>query len=122
MVDTDNTFIDDDGRKLRSSIRLKARGKAELRPGLSGTNPNIALELINVSERGALVKTSSPLQAGRSTELKLFGPENRTPVVRTAEVVRCDPAQDGLTYYLGLKFKDPLKGPELNSVSTIRSV
>ncbi len=89
---------------------------------MSGTTPNIALELINVSERGALVRVSQNVAPGRITEIRLIGPESRSPVLRIAEVVRCDPAQVEGEYFVGLKFKEPLHGPELSSVSTIRSV
>lgn len=109
---TDGVHVD--GRRSRSAVRLKARGRAEVRVGMTGFTPNIAKSLINVSLSGALIEVSEPVAEGRAVEVRLFGPEAREPVVRLAKVVRCDV---GEKVTLGLKFENPVAGPELNRVT-----
>jgi hypothetical protein len=109
---TDGVYVD--GRRSRSALRLKARGRAEVRVGMTGFTPNIAKSLINVSLSGALIEVTEPVAEGRTVEVRLFGPEARAPVVRLAKVVRCDV---GAKVTLGLKFENPVAGPELNRVT-----
>lgn len=103
-----------DSRRSRSGVRLRARGRAEVRVGMTGCTPNIAKSLINVSLSGALIEVSVPVEPGRTVEVRLFGPEARQPVVRLARVVRCDV---GAKIMLGLRFENPVAGPELSSVT-----
>lgn len=102
------------GRKRRTGIRFKARAKAELRVGAVGSlSSNIALALLNVSEDGAEVLASSPVQLGRRVELQFWGPESPHPMVVLARVRRCDAEEDDL-HTLGLKFEDRLSIEDLN--------
>lgn len=101
-------------RRLRSAIRLRARAKVECRVGLTGMSANIATGLVNVSSTGALLTVRSPVDLERAVELRLSGPEDRQSVIVVARVARCDPAQSGEGYYLGVRFEKPLHGPELN--------
>jgi hypothetical protein len=81
---------------------------------MTGCTPNIAKSLINVSLSGALVEVSTAVEPGRTVEVRLLGPESRQPVVRRARVVRCD---GGSKITLGLRFENPVAGPELSSVT-----
>ncbi|HMP59510.1 MAG TPA: PilZ domain-containing protein [Gemmatales bacterium] len=104
-----------DSHPSRSALRLRARGQAEIRVGMTGCTPNIARNLINVSLSGALVEVSASVDLGRMVEARFYSPESRRPVVRIAKVVRCDVS--GERIYLGLRFENPMAGPDLSGVT-----
>lgn len=101
-------------RKRRQGLRFKARAKAELRVGAVGSlSSNIAVALLNVSEDGAEVLASAPVDLNRRVELQFWGPELPHPLVVLARVRRCEPDEDEL-HSLGLKFEERMRIEDLN--------
>ena len=100
-------------KNQRLARRLKAKSSAKMQATRNwlGLGPNIALQVLDLSESGIRFMAREALEIGREFELTLEGPGTR-PVRHLARVVWCVAAQDN-TFVVGAKFEKYLPYPEL---------
>jgi hypothetical protein len=90
----------------QSDVSAKNRRRAMRRPpkriskvacfkGALGLGPNLALEMLDLSERGIRMRVKEPLAPHQQVEIQLSGLSHRKPVKVAAEIVWCVPAADG---------------------------
>jgi hypothetical protein len=87
-----------------------------LRKGALGLGPNLALNLIDVSEDGLGVRIKSALAAGDEVEVELSPPGVRKPYKRVGEVRWCRKADDE-TFLIGVRLQKRLTFTELNELA-----
>ncbi|MFQ3649662.1 MAG: PilZ domain-containing protein [Gemmataceae bacterium] len=106
-------------KNQRMARRLKAKSSSKVHATRNwlGLGPNIAIQLLDLSESGVRLLLREPMELGQEFELMLEGPGSR-PKRHLARVVWCVAAQDG-SYVIGAKFDKYLPYPELLSLARI---
>ena len=100
----------------RENKRLPARSSVviEVRKGILGLGPNLAVNLLDLSVEGAGVLMSGKLQVGEQVEILLWGHVIRAKLKRLAKVrwvTKLEPDH----FVMGFKFETPIPDTELNS-------
>lgn len=95
-----------DVRNRRTSPRRKIRSsaKVECRRGTLGLGPNLAAELLNISESGAGLILKCPLKTDDSVEFLVSDHGLRKAIKQSAKVCWCLQLHDG-RYCAGLSFE-----------------
>jgi len=90
----------------RTLPRRRARHgtRAELRRGLLGMGPDLAVELVDVSQEGARIRLKAPVCPGEQVEVALWPPGGLRSLRGPAVVRWCRPAADG-TAQAGVRFR-----------------
>jgi hypothetical protein len=83
--------------------------------GALGLGPNLALDLLDVSERGVRLRVKEPLELHQQVEVHLTGLGHRRPVKVPAAVVWCVEAADG-SYCIGAHFEKGLPYADLQQL------
>jgi hypothetical protein len=73
-----------------------------------GLGPNLALELLDVSETGVRVRVRESLENGKPVEIQLTGLAHPRPFKLLARVIWCVPAADG-SFCVGARFDKGLR-------------
>jgi hypothetical protein len=96
-------------KNRRRSLRRRPKriSKVACFKGALGLGPNLALEMLDLSERGIRMRVKEPLMPPQQIELHLTGLTHRKPVKVLAAVVWCVPAADG-SYCVGAQFEHGL--------------
>jgi hypothetical protein len=90
----------------------RARVKVECRRGASGLGPNLANELIDLSQLGAKITAKSELQIGEEVEITLLSHALQKPVRVLANIVRAEALKNG-GFCSGVRFQKPVSYAEL---------
>jgi len=90
----------------------RARVKVECRRGAAGLGPNLATELIDLSQLGAKITAKSELQIAEELEITLLSHALQKPVKVLANVVRAEVMKDSRFRY-GVRFQRPVSYAEL---------
>ncbi len=92
-------------RNSRRSIRRTTRRTTRVvcHGGKMGLGPNIANQILDISETGARLRVREECEQSQEVELELAGPSHRKPVCIKGEVVWCIRTQDG-DYCIGVQF------------------
>jgi hypothetical protein len=80
--------------------------------GTLGLGINLALEMLDVSERGIRLRVKEALAPGQPLEIHLSGLAHRKPLKVIARVVWCSPAEKG-GYWIGCQFERTLSYADL---------
>jgi hypothetical protein len=102
-------------RNRRRTLRRKAtrRARVACHAGPFGFGPNLALSLLDVSESGACVLLSAPLEPGKEVEVHLTGPGQVRGLRVAATVTWCRAADGGhcagLEFHRSLRYADMLQ-------------
>lgn len=101
----------DDGDDLpwadrRVNDRRKARigTRAEVRRGVLGMSPDLALKLVDVSEGGVQVRLVSPARAGEQVQIALWPPGNAQSIRGPGVICWCLPTPTG-EFRAGLRLR-----------------
>jgi hypothetical protein len=86
--------------------------RAELRRGLMGMGPDLALALVDVSLEGARIRLKAPVCPGEQVEVALWPPGGLRSARGQAVVCWCRPAADG-TAQAGVRFRQRLTANDL---------
>ncbi len=90
----------------------RARVKIECRRGAAGLGPNLAVELIDLSQLGAKITTKVELQIAEEIEITLLNSALTKPVKVLANVVRTEFLKDEV-FRSGVRFQKPVSYAEL---------
>lgn len=98
----------------RAARRRLARSgvRAELRRGILGMGPNLAVGLVELSETGARLRLKTTVQAGEEVEVALWPPVGLRSLRGPATVRWGRPARDG-TYLVGVRFRRRLAASDM---------
>jgi PilZ domain len=104
-------------QERRALARRPARrgARAELRRGLMGMGPDLALALMDVSLEGARVKLKVAVCPGEQVEVALWPPGGLRSARGQAVVCWCRPAPDG-TAQAGVRFRQRLTANDLSKL------
>jgi PilZ domain len=83
------------------------------------TGPNLALELVNLSDSGARLVLAAPLAVGQPVEAELLAPGWSQPVRREGVVV-WGWRRDDETFQAGISFSEPLSPGDLRDLCPTR--
>jgi hypothetical protein len=99
----------------RGADRRRARvgSRAEVRRGVLGMSPDLALKVIDVSESGAQVGLVVPLRAGEQVEVALWPPGGAQSVRGPAVICWCLPTATG-EFRAGLRMRRRLTAQVLD--------
>jgi hypothetical protein len=100
----------------RTNKRLPARSTVmiEIRKGVMGLGPNLALNLLDLSVDGAGVLMEGKLQVNDDVEILLSGHGIRSKVKRLAKV-RWVTKLEPVHFVMGFKFEKPIPTSDLDS-------
>lgn len=104
-------------RRVNRRHQPKHSTKAVCLRGNLGLGRNIALSVLDVSERGVRLMVREELKPGHEVEVSLEGVSVQRPVKRVATVVWCVAAEDG-TYCVGVRFEKLLGFADWQSLTT----
>jgi hypothetical protein len=111
VLETTESGSDDDNDDLpwadrRVTDRRKARtgSRVEVRRGVLGMSPDLALKLVNVSEGGVQVRLVSAARAGEQVEVALWPPGKGHSVRGPAVICWCLPTPTG-EFRAGLRLR-----------------
>ena len=82
-------------RRVSDRRRALAGARVEVRRGLLGMSPDVALKLVDVSEGGAQVRLKCPLRPGEQVEVALWPPADVQSVRGPAVICWCLPTPSG---------------------------
>ena len=91
-------------RRVTDRRRARFGSRVEVRRGLLGMSPDLALKLVDVSEGGAQVRVVGPLRPGEQVEVALWPPANAQSVRGPAVVCWCLPTATG-EFRAGLRLR-----------------
>ena len=96
-------------RNRRRSIRhnTKRTTKVTCHGGKLGLGPNIARQVLDISETGARLRVSAECEAKQEIKLHLNSLSSRKPLIAEGEVVWCVATADG-DYCIGVQFRKPI--------------
>jgi hypothetical protein len=103
-------------RRTSSRRRPKATSKVLCVTGKFGMGPNMAVKLLDISDKGLRLVLKVALPPGHEVEIGLQAPGDRRPTAVPGEVVWCVPMSDG-NHCLGVRFTKPLKYALLQALS-----
>jgi hypothetical protein len=104
-------------KNQRMARRLQAKKSAKVHATRNwlGLGPNIAIQILDISESGIRLLLREPMETGKEFEVTLEGPGSR-PNRHLAQVVWCVALPDG-SYVVGAKWEKYLPYPELLSLA-----
>jgi hypothetical protein len=107
------SVVDADGAPWadrRTSDRRQARvgSRAEVRRGVLGMSPDLALKLVDVSEGGAQVRLVTALRPGEQVEVALWPPGDAQSIRGPAVICWCLPTPTG-EFRVGLRLRRRLR-------------
>lgn len=91
-------------RRVADRRRARRGSRVEVRRGLMGLSPNVALKLVDVSEGGAQVRLKSPMRPGEQVEVALWPPGDVQSVRGPAVICWCLPTPTG-EFRVGLRLR-----------------
>jgi PilZ domain len=94
----------------------KHGARAELRRGLLGMGPDLAVELVDVSQEGARIRLRAPVCPGEQVEVALWPPGGLRSLRGPAVVRWCRPAADG-TAQAGVRFRTRMTLNDLSKLA-----
>jgi len=102
----------------RACVRREPRGRFKVwcRKGSTGLGPNLALDLLDVSQTGACLVVREPLEPGQEVHIALLGQGHLRPVVTLADIIRCKSLPDG-HYEIGVRFRKLLRYADLQHLT-----
>lgn len=102
----------------RSSKRKKAKGKVkvECRRGATGLGPNLALELLDVSQTGASLMVGPGLAIGDEVEIQISSTTMFRPLKLLGVVVRLGP-QTANRFMAGVHFQKQIPYSDMNNLT-----
>jgi hypothetical protein len=98
-------------QRLARRLPAKTSSKIQATRNWLGLGPNIALQILDLSESGIRLLVREAMEVGREFEITLEGPGSR-PARHLARVIWCVAAQDN-TFVVGARFDKYLPYPEL---------
>jgi PilZ domain len=91
-------------RRVTDRRRARLGSRAEVRRGVLGMSPDLALKLVDVSESGAQVRLVAAVRQGDQVEVALWPPNNAQSVRGPAVVCWCIPTPTG-EFRAGLRLR-----------------
>jgi hypothetical protein len=107
---------DKKNRRLSARRRPRRASKVVCFRGTLGLGLNLALEMLDLSDRGIRLRVKEPLDVHQEVEIHLTGLSHRRPVKVPAEVVWCVEAADG-SYCIGAHFHRGLPYADLQQLT-----
>jgi hypothetical protein len=92
--------------------RRRLGTRASVRRGLLGIGPDLALELLNVTAQGIVVRLAEPVGRREEVEIALYSAGSGRPVRLPAIPETCEQGSDG-SFVADFRFRRPLTAESL---------
>jgi PilZ domain-containing protein len=105
-------------KNRRISVRRAARKSSRItcRKGCLGLGPNLAIQMLDLSESGVRFVSKIELKVGEQIEVGMLAPGGIREILRTAAVVWTLPTADG-SFCIGAAFEKRLEYAMLTDLS-----